>query len=274
MNKPVICFDFDGTLVNEQGVIHPRDVEILHSEDRAVFIPATGRPLHAVKRAFQRNGLFLGRPIPLPMVLQNGAVVYYPDEVLHRYVPFSPAEQAKLLEISRRHRQICGLLFGVNRVEIMWPNPAGLKMVKRFDLDAQPFNETTDHYTKLTYISDSPQAMAEFLTEIEPMPLEKFFSLPTVLELTKPGIDKGRMLIGLLTDLGLQTSQIIAAGDGENDLPMFEVADVSFCPDNSPAAIKNHADAEVNIAETGLLAPILARMDFSRRAAGSPAKIR
>jgi HAD superfamily hydrolase (TIGR01484 family) len=266
MTKPVVCFDFDGTLVNEHGDIHSRDIEILRSEDRVIFVPGTGRPLHAVKHAFQRNGLFFDRPIPFPMVLQNGAVVYKPGEVLHRHTPFSPNEQARLLEISRRHPQICGLFFSVNRVEILWPNSAGLRMVRRFDLDVQPFDEQSKGYTKLTYITDSVAAMNKFVAEIETIPLEKSFSLPTVLELTGVGIDKGQMLAGLLDDLGLQPPRIFAAGDGENDLPLFDVADLSFCPNDSPAAIKDRADVEINIAETGLLGPILAKINFGEAA--------
>ena len=263
MNKPVLCFDFDGTLVDEHGHIHPRDVELLRSEDRVIFIPATGRPLHAVKNAFRRNGLFPDKPIPFPMVLQNGAVVYHPNEILHQQVSLPPEEQAKLLEISRRYSQICCLLFSVNRVEIMWPNPAGRKMVRRFNLDVQPFGGKGERYTKLSYIADSAKAMDGFVAEIEAMPVEKFFSLPTVLELTKIGVDKGQMLVNLLDALDLQDFRIIAAGDGENDLSLFDVADMSFCPDNSPAAIKNRADAEINITETGLLAPMLAKINLN-----------
>ncbi|HMQ53051.1 MAG TPA: HAD family hydrolase [Anaerolineae bacterium] len=261
MTKPVICFDFDGTLVNAHGDIHPRDVEILSSEDRVVFVPATGRPLHAVKYAFQRNGLFLDRPISFPMVLQNGAVVYRPGEVLFRHTPFPPAEQAELLAISRRHTRICGLLFSVNQVEMLWPNAEGLRMVRRFDLKVQPFAGQSGDYTKLTCITDSVPAMNNFVAEIEAIALEKSFSLPTVLELTGIGVDKGQMLAGLLDELGLPKPQIFAAGDGENDLSLFEAAEMSFCPVTSPAAIKDRTDAEIDVAKTGLLAPILAKIN-------------
>ena len=37
MSTPVICFDFDGTLVDSQGRIHPRDVEILIAEVHVVW---------------------------------------------------------------------------------------------------------------------------------------------------------------------------------------------------------------------------------------------
>lgn len=260
MSKPILCFDFDGTLVDEHGHVHPNDIDILRNEDRVIFIPATGRPLHAVRHAFQRNGLFSDKPISFPMVLQNGAVIYHPNEVLQQQTPFPVDEQTKLLEISQRHSQVCCLLFSVNQVEIMWPNPVAQRMVRRFDLDVQQFQRQSNLYTKFVYIADAATAMAEFLTEIEAIPVEKSFSLPTVLELTKIGIDKGQMLVKLLDNLGLHDAQVIAAGDGENDLSLFDVADMSFCPNNSPAAIKACANTEIDITETGLLAPMLAEI--------------
>ena len=73
MLTPIICLDFDGTLVDKQGYIHPQDVEILSAPGDAIFVPATGRPLHSVRKVFARNGLFTGQPIPLPLILDNGA---------------------------------------------------------------------------------------------------------------------------------------------------------------------------------------------------------
>ena len=73
--RPIVCLDFDGTLVDDEGRIHPADVEILANERSVAFVPATGRPLHAVRRAFERHGLFAGGPIPFPLIVENGAAV-------------------------------------------------------------------------------------------------------------------------------------------------------------------------------------------------------
>ena len=52
-------------------------------------------------------------------------------------------------------------------------------------------------------------------------------------------------------------TRLVVAGDGENDLPLFDLADLSFAPEDSPAAIKARANHVVNVSENGLLAPIL-----------------
>ena len=69
-----LFIDFDGTLANREGEIHPRDAAILQARDRhpVRFILATGRPFHSVRRTFERNGIFVDRPVPLPLVPGRG----------------------------------------------------------------------------------------------------------------------------------------------------------------------------------------------------------
>lgn len=259
MPTPIICFDFDGTLVDGQGRIHPRDIEILAGERSAIFIPTTGRPLHSVRYTFEQNGLFVGQPIPFHLVLQNGAAVYRPDEILHAHHPFAPDVQAALIETALSYPQVTFFLFSLAEVYVLWPNEVGMAMARRFALDTQPFVQSSRQrrFTKLMGIAKAPDPLRAVATAIADLALERFYSLPTVLEINRAGIDKGRTLAALLDDLGLDSTHVIAAGDGENDLPLFDLATLSFSPDTSPAAIRARADHVVNVRETGLLAPLL-----------------
>lgn len=55
------------------------------------------------------------------------------------------------------------------------------------------------------------------------------------------GVDKGKGLKRLLNELGIQ-GKIIALGDGENDVPLFEAADLSVTSLNSPESLRRVAD--------------------------------
>lgn len=261
MNKPVVCFDFDGTLVDRNGRIHPNDIAILKNEDRAVFVPATGRPLHAVQHAFHENGLFLDCPIPFPMVLQNGSVLYEANEVLLATLPFAQETSHWLFSNVQKYPAITCLAFSPNRVHVLAPNAAGAAMIARFSLRTELLERGgwERPYTKITFIAETPEPLKAFAAETEALSLERFFSLPTVLELTPPGVDKGTGLNRLLEKQGWLDRHIIAAGDGENDLPMFAHANVSFCPDSSPRYIQEQADHVIELADSGLLAPILGK---------------
>jgi hydroxymethylpyrimidine pyrophosphatase-like HAD family hydrolase len=56
------------------------------------------------------------------------------------------------------------------------------------------------------------------------------------------GVDKGRGLAELLSSLGLTGGETTCIGDGENDLPMFEVAGVKVALGNSVEELKRRAD--------------------------------
>jgi hypothetical protein len=133
-------------------------------------------------------------------------------------------------------------------------------MIARFSLQTELLESGgwERPFTKITFIAETPEPLKAFASETEALPLERFFSLPTVLELTPPGVDKGTGLNHLLAKQGWLNRHIIAAGDGENDLPMFTWANTSFCPSNSPCYIQAQADHVIELAEAGLLAPILA----------------
>src|SRR5215217_1684528 len=128
MPKLVLCFDFDGTLVDGEGGIHQRDVEILGSETPVTLVPATGRPLHAVRHTFERHGLFADRPVPFPLVLENGAAVYEADERLRAQHPFAPDVQGAFIEAMLASPRMTFLLFSLDEVRILWPSEAGWKM--------------------------------------------------------------------------------------------------------------------------------------------------
>jgi hydroxymethylpyrimidine pyrophosphatase-like HAD family hydrolase len=126
-------------------------------------------------------------------------------------------------------------------------------------LSTQPFSweEGADApLTKVVSIAEDPGPLRAFAAETADLALERAYSLPTVLEFTRVGVDKGRGLADLLGERPAGT-RLVVAGDGENDLPLFDLADLSFAPEDSPAAIKARADHVVDVSENGLLAPIL-----------------
>lgn len=260
MQPSTLCFDFDGTLVDKQGSIHANDVAVLSEKHNVHFIPATGRPLHAVQRAFHHNGLFQERPIPFPMVLQNGAVLYQADEVLLDIRPFPPDVSQTIFDNIRQYAQITFLAFSPDQVHILSPNEAGLAMVRRFGLRTEPLTaeNMNRQFTKFTFVAQTPEPLQQFANQTADLPLERSFSLPTVFEFTPSGVDKGSGLQHLLEKLGWSAYDIIAAGDGENDLPLFERAKLSFCAQGSPSHVCAQADHILKISERGLLKPILA----------------
>jgi Cof subfamily protein (haloacid dehalogenase superfamily) len=67
-------------------------------------------------------------------------------------------------------------------------------------------------------------------------------TFPTFLEVMAAGVSKGVGLRAAMAKRGLEAAEVIAFGDEENDLPMFEVADFSVAPANAKERVKAAAD--------------------------------
>jgi Cof subfamily protein (haloacid dehalogenase superfamily) len=67
-------------------------------------------------------------------------------------------------------------------------------------------------------------------------------SYPTFLEIMNAGVSKGEGLKTAMKCRGLKMEELIAFGDEENDLPMFDVAGFSAAPSGSKEKVREAAD--------------------------------
>ncbi|WP_166397781.1 HAD family hydrolase [Rubrobacter marinus] len=256
----IVCLDFDGTLVDDEGRIHPADVELLANERSVAFVPATGRPLHSVRRTFERYELFVGRPIPFPLVLENGAAVYDENEELRAQRCFDPDLQDALMRVVLASTGANFLIYSLDEVGLLRPDEKLLSLVRRFDMDPQPFDpDAMKPLTKVAATAGDLETLRAFEASTAGLPLELTYSLPNVLELTPVGVHKGQGLATLLdgTERADAGGEVVVAGDGENDLALFDLATLSFAPADSPPEIRARADRVLDVRKEGLLTPIL-----------------
>jgi len=260
MTLPILCFDLDGTLLDHHGRIHPRDVTLLADPNPpARFVPATGRSLGSVRRTFARNGLFAGQKIPFPLILQNGSILYAGGEQLVDYLPFAPEVQSTLVDLAGQYPQVAFLFMGLEEIHVLNTGSFGESEIQRFELEVESFRQGSRSlpFGKAMFISRSSNDLAAIGAAIQDLPVEAAFSMPTALELTPLGVDKGRGLQRLCSELGLDHTAIYVAGDGENDLPMLRLARVSFAPVNALEVVRQQVKTILEVSETGLLGPML-----------------
>lgn len=63
---------------------------------------------------------------------------------------------------------------------------------------------------------------------------------------------KGITIMELCDRFGVSKDDIIAVGDSENDIPMFEVAHRSYCIDHASQNVRNHSDYVVESVEKAI----------------------
>jgi HAD superfamily hydrolase (TIGR01484 family) len=257
--SPILCFDFDGTLVDPEGRIHPEDVEILGSDTTVTLVPATGRPLHSVRTTLRAHGLFAEQPVGFPLILENGAMVYDEDEVLRSRHAFAEDVRDPLLDAMLATPELTFIVHQGDEVRVLHPSEPGDRMIERFRLETVPYDADggrADPLTKVVCIAATPEPLQAFARETGELPMERAFSLPTALEFNAEGVDKGTGLAAFLEGRA-DGAPVLVAGDGGNDLPLFPLADVAFAPEESLQAILDLAHRVVDVSERGILRPML-----------------
>lgn len=260
MPSSALCFDLDGTLVNDQGFIHPQDVMLLdHPPSEVLFIPATGRPLESVRRTLRKAGLFKETKIPFPLVLQNGSLLYRPDEVQASYKPFDIQTQKTLIALAKGRPETTFLFLGMKEIHLLWPSRFGLASVEKYEFEVVPFTDQSVDcpFSKVMCISNVVRDLSPLAQVAKWMPVDTAFSTPTIFEITPQGINKGSGLLELLCVLGQENIPLYVAGDGENDLPMMQMARVSFAPMNALPDVIKQAHVKLDVDQEGLLRPMM-----------------
>ena len=260
---PIFCFDFDGTLLNENEQIHSDDLPYIKEENAFIPVAATGRTLDSVKRVLAKNSLFIGEKIPFPMILMNGGAVFGFYEELVQYTAFQPQIQYQVLERLTNDTEIAFLLMGLEKNYIYSPTPFGIAACKRYDFDFEELvsiDEVDVPISKVMCYSENADALAAVKDRYIQLEVEGAYSMPTIFELTPPGINKGKGYQLLIDGLHLDPVLTAAVGDGENDLQLLAQVELTFTPDHAPEEVKNKAQFNFHRETHGIFAPVLRNM--------------
>lgn len=257
--KKVIIMDIDGTLYNSKKTITPKTKEVLlrAEEKGAILILASGRPtvgLYDIAKELEMNkynGL---------LVSYNGSCVssYKTGEILFNQTLSKEEVKAILTHLKK-----------FPRVRPM-PDKDGIMYVTDvFDCyityNSEPFNvlqyESRGNKFKLCEVDDLAEfcdfelnkiittADPEYLQEHHVAMAEPFkdtinsmFTGDFYYEYTAKGIDKAKALDTVLRPMGYTPEDMIAFGDGQNDISMMQYASVGVAMGNAHEKVKEIAD--------------------------------
>lgn len=248
MDYRLIALDLDGTLTNSQKIIPPATkAALLAAQARGVRIAlVSGRPTHGIEPLAQElhlsaHGGFIvsyngGRIVSCA----DGAVLY------RRSIPEGRIPQ--LCSLPRRHRQLSVVIY------------QGDKLITEMGADPHVLNDARINHMRIEAVPDLQARIdfpvakflfpgdAGFIAQLLPqlqkaMPeLSIYCSEPFYLEVMPANVDKGQTLSVLLDRLGLSRQQLIAFGDGFNDVSMLRFAGMGVAMGNAQAPTKAAAD--------------------------------
>lgn len=253
-----IALDIDGTLTNDEKVVTARTRGALLAAQRSGvrLILSSGRPIQGLRA--------LAAELDLPangglLVAFNGAHVVdaRTDEVLFDQ-PMDPSALASLVGHMREFDVIPWITEGsrlyvergMRHVITYRGEPLDIVEYERKMCDLE-LHEVDD----LLEVCGTPQD--KLLCASEPEYLQQhwramygpftdelsgMFTADFYFEFMAPGIDKGRALAGALPKLGIDASEVIAFGDGQNDVSMLRWAGTGVAMGNAADEAKAAAD--------------------------------
>ena len=249
----LVASDLDGTLLNKNKEITPRLFDALKKLDELgiYFVPSTGRPFGTVPQAIKEL------PFLKYVITSNGATIYDATEkknIIENYL--TPEAVDAVIEIARELPVI---------TEYFIEGKAYI--AKKVYDDLTPFDLTESH---VTYIKNSRTPVENFWDEMKrnntvleninlvfrDMELRKktwdrlkALGLASVTAATTKNIEitslyatKAKALEKLCEVLGFTRENVLAMGDGDNDMPMIQFAGIGVAMANGEEHIKQAAD--------------------------------
>lgn len=245
----MIALDLDGTLTNSQKTVSERNKEALKkaAEMGVHIVLASGRPLVGIRPVAEMVKL---KEIGGYILAYNGAHIV--DGVTGETIMETTIPEGYYGDIVR-----CGSIY--EDVTILTYNHEGAVTLD----DTNPYAVLEARINKVTLrkVDDLCGALDgpvckflcvgdhDHLREIEKLikgkygnKLNVFFSETYFLEIVPPEIEKAASLKKLMDRFGIDSAELIACGDGMNDITMIDYAGLGVAMENAQDALRSRAD--------------------------------
>lgn len=210
----LIVVDVDGTLTDSKGIIGSHVVRALERlrEKRLAVVLASGNgyPMLA--------SLAYYLPVKRYVIAENGGVVGFGSKIKVLGDP-KKAYKARDIILSRLGNYICE----------SWQN--------RFRIVDLAFQAKEGYTLEFAY-----EKIVKVLKGMDVNVKNSGWAIHVV----DARVDKGKGLIEACKDLNVDKEDVIAIGDSETDIPLFENSGYSIAVNNSPEELKEKADMVVS----------------------------
>ncbi|WP_077893172.1 Cof-type HAD-IIB family hydrolase [Clostridium felsineum] len=258
MDIKVIIMDIDGTLTNSKKIITDKTKKALKKAQElgTVLILASGRPTSGLMdfaeelEMDKNHGLLVSFNGAKVVDCENGKVLF--DETMSIEQGQAVLEHMKKFEVKPM----------IDKGEYMYVNDV---FKNEIQYKGKPFNiikyEARNNKFKLCEKDDlalfadyplnkiltagEPEYLKEHYKEMmEPFKetLNCMFTADFYFEFTAKGIDKAKALDTVLMPMGYKKEEMIAFGDGHNDISMVKYAGIGVAMDNAVQELKDEAD--------------------------------
>lgn len=250
MNYKAVVLDLDGTLTNSEKKISERNrLALMDLQRRGVrVVLASGRPVFGIEHLSKQLQLsYFGGYI----LAYNGGIILDCKSGRQVFAQTLPEGVAAQLAASAKKHGLGINTYDDSRGCILTETPENewirhegalnnnMPVVRVADFGA----DTPMHLPKCLMVADG-----DYLAAKEPLVRQEFAQLavyrssPFFLEIVPQGIDKAASLSRLSALTGIRPAEMVAMGDGYNDLSMIEFAGLGIAMGNACDQVKQAAD--------------------------------
>lgn len=259
----MIATDIDGTLINDQGIIPPatRRALIAAQEKGIRLVIATGRSPQYTRSEQEQLEMqrFAGNYI---IALNGQAIFRFCDRSTRtgRRIPVRLVPAVLRLAFEYDLEALC--YDGGSRYHYLPPDfyakkeawlrrfpslsPADFESVLGGRIPVPSWDSPLDcDMDKIALLHSAPR-LREVLPQIRsriPADLQAMLVKPTWLEIYPAEISKGAALKQIMAETGIQPDEVLAFGDGENDIGMLQSVAYGFAMGNAFPAVREAAYA-------------------------------
>jgi Cof subfamily protein (haloacid dehalogenase superfamily) len=236
MEYKIVFFDVDGTITSHvDGIIPHSTIKAIKALIRKGIkvVAATGRPLSMCKE-LQELGIET-------FITANGGYVKHKQKVIHK-VPMNKNVIQEVMEFAQLENN--GLSFyteefsmnGVTQNEIL----TALK--ETLSLDDYPVTNSSIHEQEvfLMCLFANNETIEKYIHKFPHLTFKRWH--PYVLNVLQEYVSKSLAIVKTLEFFGIDKSEAIAFGDGENDIDMIELVGLGIAMGNGNEKLKNVAD--------------------------------
>lgn len=248
-------FDLDGTLVayGEPGMSARLREDLFELRRRGVkIILATGRGKHDLD-----NIGMLGDVVFDSYITFNGHCCYDADGI-YRQVSLTREDLEQACTVLRDHPHIVGIMEGENGNFLNQVNDWVIDFFQYLGPEVYPVRAPEEALGEVIYqvVPFIEAGMESIFLDHMPGCIATRWS-DHATDLIPKGNGKADGIRAALERYSLNAEEIIAFGDGENDIPMLEIAGIGVAMDNAKPIVKNAADyVTSSVREDGICAAL------------------
>lgn len=238
MEYKLLASDMDGTLLDSRSELSAENTLAVKRlvDSGKFFVLTTGRPYQAVTKYVQALNLE-----NMPLILYNGAMVVIGKErVLNLTIPDELVAEIAKIGHDRRSTMIC---WANDKLYAEYDGEKLRNYMKISDVlpEIIPDLSVLKNVTKFVWY-DSPEETIRNYKELSEKYKGKLNVHPSrkdFLEFVNKDCSKAKALEIIAERLSIKRSEIIAVGDGYNDLSMLRWAGLGVAMENAPDEVKN-----------------------------------